>query len=474
MNKNTKLVVDFVKMQKVKDAIHDMQRNENVSPREVINAFEDALNSMQEVATESDEDIANRILDSFKDDKSASNEVIRKAVEDAMAKRDYAKKVVDLRSDNAKVEKFAEFVIDNIEKSQKFTLAQASRYAFGNDVAGLIFPQPVEVAIQRAWERSEYIFREIFAHSNLTYIPFTTQDWRDNDVRAHIHENPNVEKVEQHLEVDYLHFETEYLYKLQYLRRKQIELAKSNGTLIQIVAEIIEEGMQQLINTHVYASLVTGATAGGTEFIKPIARTVSDDWVAVATMSGANPTIKEVRFQADKVIGDWKVAIMSSATKSALEELPANTTGMTYMSTDQMLAQIGCQEVRTFEGVANMVIILARGAYNVGPFAIDTVQFEKYEYNKEGYRIEKLSTGDMRFMKGAAVLLPQIIEITISANTLTVTTGSIADGDYTFVTGNVSEVVSIATGSGSVVDIADGDYRVVSDGSYLSLIPKTA
>ena len=470
MKENKMLVADFTKLNDAKNALTKMRRGEAVNANDLLNVIEDTLNSFEERAIESDEEVVNRVLDQFKDGK-AGNEVINKAIENELAKREQARKVVDLRSDPARVEKFAEFVIENIEKSQKFTLAQASRYAFGNEVSGIIFPQPVEVAIQRAWERSEYIFREIFAHSSLSYIPFTTQDWRDNDVRAHVHESPNVEKVEQNLEVDYLHFETEYLYKLQYLRRKQIELARQNGTLIQIVAEIIEEGTQQLINGHVYASLVTGATAGGTEFIKPIARMVSDDWVAVATMSGANPSIKEVRLQADKVIGDWKVAIMSSATKSSLEELPANTTGMTYMSTEQMLAQIGCQEVRTFEGVANMVIILARGAYNVGPFNIDSVQFEKYEYNKEGYRIEKLSTGDMRFMRGAAVLLPQVIEISIATGTLTVTTGSITDGDYTFVTGNVSEVITISSGTGTATEITDGNYRVVSDGSYLSLIP---
>ena len=87
------------------------------------------------------------------------------------------------------------------------------------------------------------------------------------------------------------------------------------------------------------------------------------------------------------------------------------------------------------------------------------------------------TTGKMRDVAGAAIVLPQAIAITISSGTLTVGTGSIANGTYRFVSGGVSEAIAISSGAGTATLIADGTYRVVSNGigvdnvAVLSLIP---
>ena len=476
MNKNTKLVVDFAKMQKVKDAIHDMQRNENVSPREVINAFEDALNSMQEVATESDEDIANRILDSFKDDKSASNEVIRKAVEDAMAKRDNAKKVVDMKNDPEVAKKFADCILNGIEHGNGLKLENAMKSAFGNDISTLVFPTQVEVAIRRAWERSERVLA-IFNRTQRESIPYTAQAYTDNDVLARIQTNPTSEKTDQHLVVNYITLAFDYLYKKQTLRRADLNKARRAGTEVALVAEIFAELTQQVVNGIVSSALITGASGAAGQFIEPIARTTSDIWVNVSTQAGVNPTIGEIRTAADKVITDGnKYIICSSAMKTVLETLASNTTGLVYMPTETLLAQAGCQGIITNEIMGNAVIILAQDAYTIGDFEMETFRWDRYSFNDECFMAEMYTTGRMRQPAGGAIVLPQAIEISISAGALTVTTGTIANGTYRFVCG-VSEEIVISSGAGTATAIADGTYRVVSNGvgvdnvAVLSLIP---
>ena len=477
MNKNTKLVVDFAKMQKVKDAIHDMQRNENVSPREVINAFEDALNSMQEVATESDEDIANRILDSFKDDKSASNEVIRKAVEDAMAKRDNAKKVVDMKNDPEVAKKFADCILNGIEHGNGLKLENAMKSAFGNDISTLVFPTQVEVAIRRAWEKSERVLA-IFNRTQRESIPYTAQAYTDNDVLARIQSNPANEKTDQHLAISYITLAFDYLYKKQTLRRADLNKARRAGTEVALVAEIFAELTQQVVNGIVSSALITGASGAAGQFIEPIARTTSDIWVNVSTQAGVNPTIAEVRTAADKVITDGnKYIICSSAMKTVLETLASNTTGLVYMPTETLLAQAGCQGIITNEIMGNAVIILAQDAYTIGDFEMETFRWDRYSFNDECLLAEMFTTGKMRQPAGAAIVLPQAIAITISSGTLTVGTGTIANGTYRFVSGGVSESIAISSGAGTATAIADGTYRVVSNGvgvdnvAVLSLIP---
>lgn len=469
MDKKQILVADYAKMKTAIDNYHKMLRKENHSSADVFNTFGDLFDSFEEQANESDESIVNRVLDSLKDSK-LTDELVRKAIDDEFAKRDYAKVLVDRKDNPECVAKFCNEFISNIEKNQRFDLVEVVKHAYGNDISGLMFPTPVETAIRRAWERSEYIFRVIFNHSRRSYIPYTTQDWRDNNVMAHIHESPDVEKVEQNLELQYLSFSHEFFYKLQYLKRKEIELARQAGTLVDIVAEIMEEATQQLINAIVYASLVTGASASGNEFITPIARRTSDAFVNVATMAGANATIPDVRAVADKVIG-YKHIICTSATKTNLSKLaPGNTSGMFYMREEDLLAQTGCQEIHTFEGLGNMVIVLADQAFTIGGANIESFRFDKYEYNKEGYLVEMLCAGGMRSMNGAGVILPQDILVTISSSSLSVTDGTIADGSYTFITGGASEVVAIASGVGTTT-LPDGDYQVISDGADLTLMP---
>ena len=199
MKENKMLVADFTKLNDAKNALTKMRRGEAVNANDLLNVIEDTLNSFEERAIESDEDVVNRVLDQFKDGK-AGNEVINKAIENELAKREQARKVVDMKNDPEVAKKFANCILNGIEKGGNLKLDAAIKQSFGNDIATLVFPQQVETAIRRAWERSERILN-IFNRTQRDAIPYTEQDYTDNDVLARIQSNPLVEKTDQHLEV---------------------------------------------------------------------------------------------------------------------------------------------------------------------------------------------------------------------------------------------------------------------------------
>ena len=477
MKENKMLVADFAKLKEAKDAISKMRRGTEINATDLLNVFEDTINSFEERAIESDEEVVNRVLDQFKDGK-AGNEVINKAIENELAKREQARKVVDMKNDPEVAKKFANCILNGIEKGGNLKLDAAMKQSFGNDIATLVFPQQVETAIRRAWERSERILN-IFNRTQRDAIPYTEQDYTDNDVLARIQSNPLVEKTDQHLEVKYILLAYDFFYKKQTIRRVDLAKARRNGTEVALVAELFAELTQQVINGIVTAALITGASTNAGQFIEPIARTTTDVFVNVSTQASVNPTIAEVRAAADAVITDGnKFLLCSSATKTVLETLAAgHTTGLTYMPTDILLSQVGCADVITNEALGNAVIILAEGAYTIGDFEMETFRWERYSFNDECIMSEMLTTGKMRDVRGAAIVLPQAIVLTITSGTIAVGTGTIANGTYRFISGGVSEDIAISSGVGSATRIADGTYRVVSNGigvdgvARLSLIP---
>ena len=476
MKENKMLVADFTKLNDAKNALTKMRRGEAVNANDLLNVIEDTLNSFEERAIESDEDVVNRVLDQFKDGK-AGNEVINKAIENELAKREQARKVVDMKNDPEVAKKFADCILNGIEKGGNLKLDAAIKQSFGNDIATLVFPQQVETAIRRAWERSERILN-IFNRTQRDAIPYTEQDYTDNDVLARIQTNPLVEKTDQHLELKYIHLAYDFFYKKQPIRRVDLAKARRNGTEVTLVAELFAELTQQVINGIVTAALITGASTNAGQFIEPIARTTTDIFVNVSTQASVNPTIVEIRTAADKVITNGnKYIICSSAMKTVLETLASNTTGLAYMPTETLLAQAGCQGIITNEIMGNAIIILAQDAYTIGDFEMETFRWNRYSFNDECIMSEMLTTGKMRDVRGAAIVLPQAIVLTITSGTIAVGTGTIVDGTYRFISGGVSEDIAISSGAGSATRIADGTYRVVSNGigvdnvARLSLIP---
>ena len=80
--------------------------------------------------------------------------------------------------------------------------------------------------------------------------------------------------------------------------------------------------------------------------------------------------------------------------------------------------------------------------------------------------VEALTCGAMIKPKGASVVLPPQVSITIASGVVTVTTGSLADGDYRMLVNAMSENITLSSNAGtSTAPLPDGTYRVISDGS---------
>ena len=243
---------------------------------------------------------------------------------------------------------------------------------------------------------------------------------------------------------------------------------RNAGTEVATIAEIYRELTQQVINGIVRSALITGASNDAGVFMHPIARTTSDTFVTVSTMAGATPTVTEVRTAADKVITDGrKVALMSSAVKTALATLAANTTGLTFMTEDILLGQLGVDEIITNNILQNCVIVLSEGdSYAIGNFGTESLRWSEYGYNAEFLMVEQRTCGEAIKPKGLAVVLPPAITLTITSGVVAITVGSLADGNYRMVASNsIAETIAISSGAGTSTSLPDGTYRVISDGS---------
>ena len=457
------IVADKEKFREENNKLNDLLiNNKEVDGFTAMNQIRKVLATFEEKEIEDREDFVASI------NKGECNEVINKIVENELAKRAVANaKPIDMANDPEIAKKFANCILDAVINGKQGKVIDAMKLVVSNDVSGLRFPTEVETEIRRAWTRSERILA-LFNRTVRAQIPYTAQEDTDNDVLAHIQANPNVEKLNQDLQLQYVELKHRYIYKKQRLTKDQIADMRNAGTEVASLAEFYAEMTQQLVNVVVRCALLTGASNDAGVFMTPIARTTSDTFVTVSTMAGVTPTVLEVRTSADDVIADGrrKVALMHTKVKTALATLAANTTGRTFMPEGELLAELGVDEIITNNILGNAVIIMVEGAYAIGNFGTENYRWQELGYNNEYLMVEVRTCGEMIVPRGAAVLLPPQISITIASGVVTVTTGTLADGDYRMMANAMSENITLASGSGSsTLPLPDGTYRVISDGS---------
>ncbi|MBQ3990611.1 MAG: hypothetical protein II630_07180, partial [Bacteroidales bacterium] len=460
------IVADKEKFREENNKLNDLLiNNKEVDGFTAMNQIRKVLATFEEKEIEDREDFVASI------NKGECNEVINKIVENELAKRAVATpKPVDTANDPEIAKKFANCILDALINGKQGKVIDAMKLVVSNDVSGLRFPTEVETEIKRAWTRSERILA-LFNRTVRAQIPYTAQEDTDNDVLAHIQQSPDVEKLNQNLQLQYIELKHRYIYKKQRLTKEQIAEMRNAGTEVATLAELYGEMTQQLANMIVRCALLTGAVKDGVVFMTPIARTTTDLFVNVSTMAGVTPTVLEVRTGADEVISDTrKVALMHTKVKTALATLAANTTGRTFMPESELLAELGVDEIITNNILGNAVIILsAEDAYAIGRFGTETYRWQELGYNNEYLMVEALTCGSMIKPRGAAVVLPPRISLTIASGVVTVTTGTLTDGVYRMLTNAMSENITLASGSGSsTLPLPDGTYRVISDGSAIA------
>ena len=451
MKKN---VINAEKLAQVKATFNDACRGGSFSKEDAMKTIGGFLDSITEEDAESAEEAESRMKDEMK-----------KVVIDSINER-LSVSAAKNPNDPELAKKFANNILDALINGKQGKVIDAMKL-ITNDVSGLQFPTEVETEIRRAWTRSERILA-LFNRTVRAQIPYTAQEDTDNDVLAHIQQSPDVEKLNQNLQLQYVELKHRYIYKKQRLTKEQIAEMRNAGTEVASLAELYGEMTQQLSNMIVRCALLTGAVKDGVVFMTPIARTTSDTFVTVSTMAGATPTVLDVRTAADEVITDTrKVALMHSKVKTALATLAANTTGRTFMPEGELLAELGVDEIITNNILGNAVIILSSDdAYAIGRFGTENYRWQELGYNNEYLMVEALTCGAMIKPKGAAVVLPPQVSITIASGVVTVTTGSLADGDYRMLVNAMSENITLSSNAGtSTAPLPDGTYRVISDGS---------
>ena len=457
------IVADKEKFREENNKLNDLLiNNKDVDGFAAVNQIRKVLATFEEKEIEDKSDIIDSI------NKGECNEGINKLIENELAKRAVTiPKPVDTANDPEIAKKFANNILDALINGKQGKVVDAMKLVVSDDVSGLRFPTEVETEIKRAWTRSERILA-LFNRTVRAQIPYTAQEDTDNDVLAHIQQSPDVEKLNQNLQLQYIELKHRYIYKKQRLTKEQIAEMRNAGTEVATLAELYGEMTQQLANMIVRCALLTGAVKDGVVFMTPIARTTTDLFVNVSTMAGVTPTVLEVRTGADEVISDTrKVALMHTKVKTALATLAANTTGRTFMPESELLAELGVDEIITNNILGNAVIILsAEDAYAIGRFGTENYRWQELGYNNEYLMVEALTCGSMIKPKGAAVVLPPQVSITIASGVVTVTTGTLTDGVYRMLTNAMSENITLASGSGSsTLPLPDGTYRVISDGS---------
>lgn len=454
MKKN---VINAQKLAQVKEAFNDACRGGSFSKEDAMKTIGGFLDSITEEDGESAEEAESRMKDEMK-------KVVIDSINDRLSAQ-----ATKNASNPELAKKFANNILDAVIDGKKGKVVDAMKL-ITNDVSGLEFPKEIETEIRKAWTRSERILA-IFNRTVRASIPYTNQEDTDNDVLAHIQANPTIEKVEQTLKVQYVNLVHRYFYKKQKLTRDQIADMRNAGTEVATIAEIYRELTQQVINGIVRSALITGASNDAGVFMHSIARKSSDTFVTVSTMASTTPTVTEVRTAADDVITDSrKIALMSSKVKTALATLAPNTTGRTFMPEEELLSELGVDEIITNNVMQNCVIILSEGdAYAIGNFGQESLRWSEYGYNAEFLMVEERTCGEMYKPRGASVILPPAITLTIAAgtpNTVTVTVGSLADGDYRMVASNsVAEKITLSSNAGTSSLLPVGTYRVISDGS---------
>ena len=454
MKKN---VINAQKLAQVKEAFNDACRGGSFSKEDAMKTIGGFLDSITEEDGESAEEAESRMKDEMK-------KVVIDSINDRLSAQ-----ATKNASNPELAKKFANNILDAVIDGKQGKVVDAMKL-ITNDVSGLEFPKEIEIEIRKAWTRSERILA-IFNRTVRASIPYTNQEDTDNDVLAHIQANPTIEKVEQNLKIQYVNLVHRYFYKKQKLTRDQIADMRNAGTEVATIAEIYRELTQQVINGIVRSALITGAANDAGVFMHSIARKTSDTFVTVSTMASTTPTVTEVRTAADDVITDSrKIALMSSKVKTALATLAPNTTGRTFMPEEELLSELGVDEIITNNVMQNCVIILSEGdAYAIGNFGQESLRWSEYGYNAEFLMVEERTCGEMYKPRGASVILPPAITLTIAAgtpNTVTVTVGSLADGDYRMVASNsVAEKITLSSNAGTSSYLPVGTYRVISDGS---------
>ena len=385
------------------------------------------------------------LLETLKDDANFLN-----AIEKSMEKM----KTATIRENKVDEKSFANKILTGIENGR-----------FENSINTIDFPQSTEIAIKRSWENNQDVLK-YFRRTVRTAVPYTDQVQNATSVSANVQVG-DLDKEEQALVINYSVIQGDFIYKYQKVDKKDIMEARNAGTEIELVNEIFAELVQQVINRLVYGILQIGAIRKGVQFIKPISQRASTYTAQALTLGG-------LRLAVSQTVGNDKILFINPTDYNTIATNGAAGAAFEFLTKQELISHLGVSDIVVLKYIIKP-IVYENQSYFLRMNTMETFRNFIMAKNKEELLAEVFCGGDLPLSTNATIFNYTAITLVITLGAGEVTTGTIANGTYSFTNGSVIESVAIASKLGTFTTIPNGSYiaTLQSTGNYL-LLPVVA
>ena len=385
------------------------------------------------------------LLETLKDDANFLN-----AIEKSMEKM----KTATIRENKVDEKAFANKILTGIENGR-----------FENSINTIDFPASTEIAIKRSWENNQDVLK-YFRRTVRTAVPYTDQVQNATSVSANVQVG-DLDKEEQALVINYSVIQGDFIYKYQKVDKKDIMEARNAGTEIELVNEIFAELVQQVINRLVYGILQIGAIRKGVQFIKPISQRASTYTAQALTLGG-------LRLAVSQTVGNDKILFINPTDYNTIATNGAAGAAFEFLTKQELISHLGVSDIVVLKYIIKP-IVYENQSYFLRMNTMETFRNFIMAKNKEELLAEVFCGGDLPLSANATIFNYTAITLVITLGAGEVTTGTIANGTYSFTNGSVIESVAIASKLGTFTTIPNGSYiaTLQSTGNYL-LLPVVA
>lgn len=318
----------------------------------------------------------------------------------ANAMADFAQTIRDSKTGAEFAKKWADVLAKN-----GITIASGSEEAY--------LPEPVRSRIMDAWDReNQWLSKLNNTGAKRFYARYNNSDQTEETSRAKGWKKGDT-KVGQSLTMAAKLLEPQFIYKIQSI---------DNQTIFENDTDLINYVIDELINQIAYelrrAVLVGDGRAVDSDYkinkIAAVARTTTDAYVTVSTVTANGFLIDDLRAMVDGIKNDTGkevLVFMSKADLRTVSRVQASETSTpVYMAKEQVAEQIGENvTIITTDLLGSdykAIAMIPSEYYMVGENILNPkmAQWEDYMKNVQNWRMEIVAGGDVVGLKSAAVL----------------------------------------------------------------------
>lgn len=415
---------------KVKNAIEGVKHIANTldgEAREFADAIVGALEQLEADAEEHNSDeIMERINQIAEEAKAAAAEAQAAAPAEEVAERIQA-----VRNEVAAMLKTRKVsIVDKLDAATMLKVANAFVHSTSkkdaeknvmsvlveNDITGISFGDVVDYALAIKQEDNDALYAELYQSP---YSKFYVADLDPETATSIAKQWPGLgdgvtEKDVQELAAEGKAISTKYVYKRQRVANEVIDEIEKEGRQAEFLGSVQRElvrAVQGLIVRAILISDKVNAAGKRVNTFETIGTTTSTD-LFTKVINPATPgsvDLVDIRKAADAVKYDYKVAVMSSATKLKLiTRKYSNSATPILLSDDELAAQLGVSKVYTRDFISDETglhcVIFNPQEYWVYSKKEAQVSWPTYENNTLGFLYEINCGGAIHGLESAAVV----------------------------------------------------------------------